>query len=335
LWRAETREWGYNRDNEDLAQINLCMLMGETSRLPIYQTVYSGSLKDVSTLKTTLSKFETVAGDKPILTVMDKGFCSKKNIDALLDEDKKFIIALPFTLSFAKQQVTNERGSIDELKNVILSGGDSLRAVTRTVRWDEHDIFSHVFFNPLKAANDREKIYARATEMWKTASAQPEKYLDNEQYQKFLNIQKCGSSEYTVELREDVIENAYKNAGWLVIVSNEIDKAEEALRIYRAKDVVEKGFLKLKNSLDLGRLRVHGDTAMQNKVFIGFVALILLSHIHNVISDKGLYKKWTMKQLFRILAKHRVHEIKGCKIYFPLTKDQRAIYSAFGLDLPA
>jgi hypothetical protein len=28
-------EWGYNRDHENLAQINLCMLMGETSRLPI------------------------------------------------------------------------------------------------------------------------------------------------------------------------------------------------------------------------------------------------------------------------------------------------------------
>jgi transposase len=329
-------EWGYNRDGEDLAQINLCMLMGETSRLPIYQTVYSGSLKDVSTLRTTLSKFAAIAGDKSILTVMDKGFCSKKNIDALLDENKKFIIALPFTLSFAKQQVTNERESIDELKNVILSGGDSLRAVTRTVPWDdEHDVYAHVFFNPLKSVKDREKIFARTAEMWKNASAQPEKYLDNEQYQKFLNIQKHGSSEYTVGLRQDVIENTFKNAGWLVIISNEIDNAEDALRIYRAKDVVEKGFMKLKNSLDLGRLRVHGDTAVQNKVFIGFVALILLSQIHNVMSDKGLYKKWTMKQLLRILAKHRVHEIKNCKIYFPLTKDQRAIYSAFDLDVPA
>ena len=41
-------EWGYNRDNENLPQINLCMLMGETSRLPVYQVPYSGSLKDVS-----------------------------------------------------------------------------------------------------------------------------------------------------------------------------------------------------------------------------------------------------------------------------------------------
>jgi len=37
-------EWGFNRDGENLAQVNLCMLMGEQSRLPVYQTVYQGSL---------------------------------------------------------------------------------------------------------------------------------------------------------------------------------------------------------------------------------------------------------------------------------------------------
>jgi|GEM_PF-2721319 len=61
--------------DQNLAQINLYMFMGETSRLPIYQTVYSGSLKDVSTLKTILAKFETIAGDKPVLVVMDKRVC--------------------------------------------------------------------------------------------------------------------------------------------------------------------------------------------------------------------------------------------------------------------
>ena len=48
-------EWGYNRDKEKLPQINLCLLQGEKSGLPVFQTEYSGSLKDVSTLKTTLS----------------------------------------------------------------------------------------------------------------------------------------------------------------------------------------------------------------------------------------------------------------------------------------
>ena len=53
-------EWGYNRDHEQLPQINMCLLMGARSRLPIYQTITSGCLKDVSTLKTTLAKMDAV-----------------------------------------------------------------------------------------------------------------------------------------------------------------------------------------------------------------------------------------------------------------------------------
>jgi len=98
-------EWGYNRDNEDLAQINLCMLMGETSRLPIYQTEYSGSLKDVTTLATTMAKFDAIAGEKPILTVMDKGFSSIKNINALLSEDKSLLLRCRFHLPSRKARL--------------------------------------------------------------------------------------------------------------------------------------------------------------------------------------------------------------------------------------
>jgi len=66
-----------------------------------------------------------------------------------------------------------------------------------------------------------------------------------------LIIRKSSKHEsgYTINIRED---------------------ASEAIRIYRDKDVVEKGFLRLKNSLGLGRLRVHSQQAMGSKVFVGF-----------------------------------------------------------------
>jgi len=90
-------EWGYNRDKEKLPQINVCMLLGENSRLPILQTVYNGSLKDVSTLKNTLRTASNLNFDNMAL-VMDKGFASAKNINAMLSETSsaRFIIALPF-----------------------------------------------------------------------------------------------------------------------------------------------------------------------------------------------------------------------------------------------
>ena len=69
----EDVEWGYNRDHEQLPQVNLCMMVGETSRLPVHQTVYAGSHKDVRTLVTSLSRFEAATGKRPATIVMTKG----------------------------------------------------------------------------------------------------------------------------------------------------------------------------------------------------------------------------------------------------------------------
>jgi transposase len=90
------------------------MLMGEQSMLPIYQTVFSGSLKDISTLTATLAGFDSVTSGKPVLAVMDKGFFSKRNTDAMLTrEGMRFIASVPFTSALAKKQVESERKDID------------------------------------------------------------------------------------------------------------------------------------------------------------------------------------------------------------------------------
>ena len=120
----------------------------------------------------------------------------------------------------------------------------------------------------------------------------------------------------------------------MVVISDCVKDAKEAIKAYREKGVVEKGFLRLKNSLDLGRLRVHSETGMQNKVFVGFISLILLSAIHKVMADKKLYDKMTMRKLILTLSRLKLQIVKGVRILFPVTKEQRCIYEAFGIPEP-
>jgi transposase len=331
-------EWGYNRDKEKLPQVNICMLMGEQSMLPIYQTVFSGSLKDVSTLTATLAGFDSVTNGKPVLAVMDKGFFSKRNTDAMLAmEGMRFIASVPFTSAFAKKQVESERKDIDTADKTIVIGGDSMRAVTKTRSWDkEHEVYAHVCFNAKKAAGIREALYADAAILKEEAISDPEKCAASDEHRKYLNIRKTakGDSCYTVSIKEDAIANELKTSGWMVAISNDVSDARTAMRIYRSKDVVEKGFMRFKNSLDMGRLRVHDRERMQNKLFVGFIALILLSEIHKVMSEKRLYRSMTMRQLMRTLSKLRVQEISGNRILFPLTKAQREIFEAFDIEPP-
>ena len=166
--------------------------------------------------------------------------------------------------------------------------------------------------------------------------ADPAKCAEKPEYVKYLDIQQSvkEKAEYTVNVREDTVAAELETSGWMVAISNHISDAKEAIKVYREKDIVEKGFLRLKNSLDLGRLRVHSENNMQSKVFVGFVSLILLSAIHNTMVDKKLYKKMTMKKLILTLSKLRLQIVKGVRILFPVTKEQRGIYEAFNVLQP-
>ena len=184
-------EWGYNWDGENLPQINICLLMGQQSRYPIYQSVYGGSLKDVTTLETTVGMFRALAGEKPIIVVMDKGFFSKKNINMMLGEKKHidFIIAVPFTCKFAKDLVKSERKAIDTLSNTIVAGKESLRASTKILTWNnEHKVYTHVYFNARKAQGIREDLYMHVATLRDQANEQPEKCMGKPDYEKYLII---------------------------------------------------------------------------------------------------------------------------------------------------
>jgi transposase len=330
-------EWGYNRDNENIPQINTCMLVGCRSRYPIYQTLYCGSLKDVKTLKTTLARFKAILGEIPIKVVMDKGFYSKTNVATMILGHIDFVSAVPFTVGLAKEQVKDNKVSIDAIKNAIIIGKDSLRATTTVSdAFGPIKVYLHTYLNPIKAASRREELYADIVATKIKAEENPKIMTTDPIFTKYLVVMcdKTMPNGHRIDIREDVVESSDQYAGWMVIASNFISDPKEAIRIYRDKDVVEKGFQRLKNNLDMHRFRVHNETNMHSKAFVGFISLILLSAIHNVMTEKNLYKQMSMKMLLKILAKLKMHTVNGIRIISPTTKEQDEIYKAFDIDSP-
>jgi len=326
-------EWGHNRDNENLPQINLCLLLGEQSRLPVYQSVYSGSLNDVSTLKTTLKSAASLSLSK-ITAVMDKGFYKAANINDMMSDltGISFLIAVPFSNAFAKKLVEDARPCIDLVENSIDVGDDNVLGVAKEHPWGgDRKVNAHTFYNVVQAAIAKRDLYSQVSSLAQLAKAEPRSKTHRQPFKKYLDIKKLGGAGYSIQIRQDVVDEELANKGWLVTISNNIKDAAEAIRIYRAKDVVEKGFFRLKNSLELDRLRVHSDVAMENKIFVGFIALIIMSYIHCVMLDNGLYYKMTMKKLILIMEKIRVVYIKGDRILMPITKEQSDILRAFKL----
>jgi len=97
---------------------------------------------------------------------------------------------------------------------------------------------------------------------------------------------------------------------------------------------VEKAFDNLKNSLDMKRLRVHLQENMKGRLFIQFIALILVSYIHKVMSDNDLFKHGSMSCMLKELNLLNTVNITGTKkpIFSEQTKRQREIFQAFGIN---
>ncbi len=149
--------WGYNRNGKALPQINLLMLTGEKSRMPVYYRIIPGSIRNVSTLRESIKNLELFKTGT-MHFVMDKGFYSEKNIDALYDRHMKFLVGVPFTAAFAKNVVEEYRDIMRSHHNYCMVMDDELYAVTNPMTWDGHRFYAHVYFDSYKAEPDSKKF---------------------------------------------------------------------------------------------------------------------------------------------------------------------------------
>ena len=98
---------------------------------------------------------------------------------------------------------------------------------------------------------------------------------------------------------EAISHHISRYAGFQGLLSNGIKDPVEAMRVYRDKDAVEKCFDDLKNSLDMKRLRMHQSATVDGRLFIQFIALILISALRQKMRTSGLIEKYTIHELLR------------------------------------
>ena len=326
---------GYNRDGEKLPQVNLAMVYGQKSHLPVTYRVLPGAIPDVKALSALLETFRKL--EFPSLhLVMDRGFYSQDNIDRLVERRYNFTIAVPSRLKWVKDEIDRFRGGMHGPDGFRKVGDETLYVHTRMVPWgkERRRCYVQLYFNALRAAEDYDGFtleLLRYREELEQERPVPE---HEEAYRRFFACKRTPRRGLKVSYNTGAIE-AYRNdyAGFFAILSTKFKDPLEALRVYREKDAVEKCFDDLKNGLDMKRLRVHASGRMKNRMFIQFVSLILTSQIRRTIREKLPSSKYTPKSLLLELESLTTIHYRG-KYKDRLTeatKSQREILEAFGV----
>lgn len=324
-------ERGYNRDKENLAQINLGLFFGESSRIPLYYTIYPGSIVDKSHLPFMMALTETI-GMERVRFVMDQGFMTQGNLELI--KGKKH-----FALSLIPKNYRLYKDLISEIIQVSFSARERL---------EKHDIYArsietnyetmpvkvHFYYDPQKALLNEKALFDDIHRKEKVLEELVKQKKIKPSIKKYFDIQESGEKEISYQIDYDKIDSIRKELGYFALISTDKElSAEEALSIYRQKDVVEKSFDQLKNGMDYRRMRTHYTKTTEGKLFVAFLGLIMRSVFMTALKSHEATKGFTMKKVIRELEKIQHIQLKDGTIEtMYLTKVQKTILSALNID---
>ena len=340
-------EYGYNRDREDLAQVNMALLTGVSSRIPTYYELHPGSLPDTKTLKGFLERMAKY-GTGRIRMLLDRGFYSAANISSLLKGSIGFYIPVPASLTWAQRLIDECRDAVEMPEHIIgVPEGErrALYGMTSLGKMDEKRVWRHVYYDAARRTEHIESLFF-SLQIWEQELLSGNvKDCNQWAYDEYFTVKTTPKRGLSVKRNQDAI-NAYKKdrAGYWVILTNCEKDADAALAAYRERSLVESQFDDMKNDLALSRFRTHGPDTMRGRGLVQFLALVVSAQIRVMLSrawddrydlpkEDRLVRHYTLNELMMQLGTYRQTTFSGRygKVVSAPTKAQRTIFRAFGV----
>jgi len=335
-------EFGKAKDDKGLPIFNLALAFDKTNKVPLFYEEYPGSINDISQFTFMVDKVIEY-GYKKIGFILDRGYFSKENIRYLDENDYGFIIMVKGVKALVCDLVRSKRHSFETSRACSIR---AYRVYGTTVRGklyadDSTERYFHIYYNTGRQAGQREQLEQKIDsykKFLKRAEGQIVAFGRN--YASYFDLyhDKDGRFLHARE-KAQVIEEELSLCGYFCIVTSERMTAEEALVLYKGRDVSEKLFSGDKTFLGGRSMRVQSENSISAKIFIEFVALIIRNRIYTLLKDEMLRMEsrpnfMTVPDAIRELEKiEMVRRNNGTyRLDHAVTKRQKTILNSFGLD---
>lgn len=328
-------EYGYNRDHEDLKQINIGLFTAESTKTPVYYENYNGSLTDKTNLINVIKNVKD-KGIKKVKVVMDGGFFDKERLLELFNSGLTFTIGMPGNLKLSKEIISNNNSDLYTSKY----STNYKNTFGKLIDYELFGIKGKVFVGldtntrNLKLEDLNRKV-AQYTDELNNSRKKYSTVIKEKKYTALFKInEKENSKGFTFELDESKIAEMSANYGYFLIFTTDMNAtANNIIYHYREKDTDEKMFYALKNYNDLNRLRTHSQKTTDGKVFVSFISLILRSWLNEKIYEYKKISHLTLKKIILKLGDIQVlHNNNDVRYLKSVTKEQKKILDYFGLN---
>ena len=345
--QLEDAEWGYNRDKESLPQVNLALVVARESRVPIWYRTLPGSVPDVASLQCTAAQLDGL-GLRKFSFSLDRGYYSSENLSTMILAGISFTIGVPLHLKQVKALLRRHRLALSAFKRTFPANGTLVSHVPCDITVPgkdgaKHTVPAHLYFSPERHMQKTESLGKAVLEV--AAKADVETFESLGQARSWLARNSGGLAKYfdvavkdghpSIQMKPNRVTAASKKFGMALIATSgseaEANK-EDALAVYRSRDIAEKVFDSYKNATGNGRLRTGGDDSAEGRIFIAFLAVTLRALMEEALRKSGMKKAVTVPEALSLLRKiKRLWQTLEPPLMLEVPKKSREVAMAIGV----
>ena len=341
----EKAEYGHPKEDIGAAVVNYSLAYDINNQEPLLYESYPGSIVDVSQLQYLIEKVRGY-GYKNIGFVLDRGYFSRDNLNYMDQCNYDFVIMVKGKASFVNGLIMDHKGEFETNRNCAIKAFRTygMTVCDKLYADDTKDRYFHIYHKVNRESAERAQLENELQRMEEMMNKSKGKDIDfgkkYEHYYELTYHEKDGKRKfYGYKEREDVIEKELKLCGYFTIVTSKKMNASDALLLYKSRDASEKLFCSDKSFLDNKSFRVSSNDALESKIFVEFIALIIRSKIYTQLRKRmaEMAKKpnyMTVPAALRELEKIELIRQPGgnYKLDHAITATQKTILGAFGID---
>ncbi len=341
----EKAEYGHPKEDVGAPIINYSLAYDINNQEPLLYESYPGSIVDVSQLQYLLEKVQGY-GYKNIGFVLDRGYFSRDNLNYMDQCKYGFVIMVKGKASFVNGLIMEHKGKFETNRTCAIKAFRTygMTICDKLYADDIKDRYFHIYHKVNRESAERAQLENELQRMEEMMNKSKGKDIDfgkkYEHYYELIYHEKDGKRKfYGYREREDVIEKELKLCGYFTIVTSKKMTAGDALLLYKSRDASEKLFCSDKSFLGNKTLRVSSNDAMESKIFVEFLALIIRCKIYTQLRKRmaEMAKKpnyMTVPAALRELEKIELIRQPGgnYKLDHTITATQKTILGAFGID---
>jgi transposase len=332
-------EWGYNRDFEQMPQLNLSVVAHGKLGIPLFFDVHPGSIVDVTTLKNTMKKIESLGLKGPTL-IMDRGFFSGPNVGALLREGYDFVMPASYSRKEVRSLVASARRDIENARYLVKYEDVTLFVKPVKLEFEEGTVDGFAYYDMGREKDEKARFYSQLHDVIDRLRSRrlrdweaPSKVFEDitRDFSGYLGWRIKGDR-FEVDVKDKAVAQRVNRMGFTVVIYRGAMGWEEALAWSRERDEIERMFRQLKSDIEVKPLRAHKTEVAKGWIFVTFISLILRSRLTRMLKESGLSEDYSIPSLVLELGKlKRVELTDGSFMTTEVTKRQRGIFEKLGI----